>query len=1381
MTRPSRTSFLLMALAILACCSLPVSPESAPGICPLSQVRAGQIAVAKSVFRGTTIETFHVKIIGVVPKYDGARSLILGRILDGTVVARNSGTIAGMSGSPVYLNGRLAGAISMAWSFSKEPICGITPIEDMLEALEAPTAQAPAPTARIGLASPVRINGRTISRVQVAPTLPSQPDSPGVMTLVPLGGLVQVSGFSSRCVEQLREQLAPYGLHISAGGGGVEEKLRPPVVPGAAVGARLVGGDFDMTGLGTVTIVAGNRVLAFGHPLLSRGDIDLPMTGGYVYDILPSAYLSNKLMSPTQVIGRISRDDQSAIGGTLGEKADMLPVTIEASDLDLRRSRVYHVEVARVRELTPGLVASVVMTAVDEMRGRIGRGMARVRVEIDAEGGTLVREDVDYSPADAAAVAVPAVLRPLNAFTENPFGTMRLDRVRVKIVTSEARKTAAIERVTVSQSRLKAGDEVTLTVTARPYGAPPVDIPVKVRLPADLPKGQIRVVVSGGADADQARGSIGAARPAPVSMGQMIERYLSQDKASELVLQAALTRGGVSLSGEELPSLPRTAMEALGATRPTDLRPMPSVLKVVVPTDWVLTGRQSLMVPVESPISAVAGPPKPREEMPPEEGQPEGDEVGLMSSLPGLRPATVFVPAIEVAATRPGPAAPPAEGEEKKEAALTRAADLWTQSAAPDYEEAKLANVALSGDGALSLGLSTGGQVPIPADVAWAVAAKEGAAYVGTGKDGRIYRIAADGTVSKFAETGEMNVHSLAFAPDGALIAGTSPRGKVFRINAEGKCELLFDSDSTYVWALAVGPDGAIYAGAGAPGRVYLLPPGASPRLLAELPVSNVLSLALAANGELYAGTSDIAIIFRIAPDGTVTAVGQLPGASVDAVALDPQGNLFATCSPGGQVHRVVPGGAPELYLETGEQTAFGMTLLPDGTPVVATGPRGLVIRGADKLEPELLFRPDSGMATAITQDSGTLSVATSGPSALCRLGPDRATSGTVESEVMDADRPAKWGRVSVSAELPEGAQVGAETRSGDSPVPGDAWGPWTPTVDGEVASRSARYLQYRLTLSTDKPGVSPTVRQVTSSRRPQNLAPAVAIRSPEAGQHLSKQQSMKWQAQDPDKDSLGYRVEVSLLGGAAPAAKPSADPAGESAVPAQTAPAEAVPQAGLTWQEVAKNLREPKCDWDTSKQKDGQYLLRVTASDALSQPDEPLTDEAYEVVWVDNTPPSVMLLKSSLVVDEQRRATLSVLATDQLSAIRSVEFRIADGEWQSVPTGLVGSSVVPVSVVTGPLEVGRHKLTVRAFDAAGNLASETTEVEVKEAKPAPTAQPPSAEPTPPSAAPAAEQPTPAAEATGTSPTPVPPPATTPPAEPAKPAESLPPAPASQP
>jgi len=1298
MTHPLRPSlFLLLALALA---STPARPDPPRNICPLSEVRAGQRAVAKSVFRGTKIESFHVEIIGVIPKFDGTRSIILGRILDGPVVDRKSGVVGGMSGSPVYIDGRLAGAIAYAWPWSKEPIAGIQPIEDMLEALpEWPVRPRDTAAASGPPPAPMQVNGSIIGRVRISPDVSADPDPPGVMTLVPLGGLVQASGFSARGLDRLSDELRPYGLRVQAGAAGAALQLRPPIVPGAALGARLIGGDFDLTALGTLTMVEGDRILAFGHPLFQRGSLDLPMTGGYVYDIMPSLQISNKFMSPTQVIGRVYSDQRSAIAGAIGGTADLMPVTIEVEDAERDVSRPFEIEVARLRQLTPGLVASAVMTAIDEARGRVARGTARVAIEVEAEGRTLVREDSEYHPADAAAAALPAVLTPLAVFTENEFRPMDIDRVRVKVRIEEQRKTASIERVTVDRSQVEAGDEVTFSVTIRPYGEDPKEIPLKLALPPDLPQGQVRIVVTGGQDADPARNSIGAPKPGPVNLDQLVERYLSRNASSDLVLQAALPRAGVSLLGEELPDLPRSALDALRATRPTDLRPLPSVAKVAAPTEWVLTGRQTIMLPVASPISG-AGVPKPPPDLPEPPGKPEEEAAGAMDPLP-LIGTSAARGAIELAAAQPpadkNAANNAAKKDEKRPEAMARSPEMWVQNTGGDYQEAKLDNILLTADGSLSLAPVRNDLAALPAAVLWSLAVRDGTAYVGTGSEGKIYRVTPEGAVSEFFSTGEMNVHALAFGPDDRMYAGTSPGGKLFSITPNGEGRLALDSESTYIWSAIVAPDGTIYAGAGSPGRIYALQTDGMHRLVSELPVSNVLSLALGADGDLYAGTSDTGVVYRIRADGTATTIGQLPGASVDSLLIDESGNLFASSSPGGEIYRIPPGGVPSLYLETGQQTVFGIALLPgeERTLVAATGPRGIVIREGAGRRPELVFRPDSGVATAVTTGEGAIYVASSAPSELRAFGPDLAESGVVESPPLDAERPARWGRVTYACDTPKGTTVSAETRSGDSPIPGEGWSPWIPTLDGTIVNPPARYLQYRLSLRTEDPDASPVLRQVAVSRRPKNRPPMIAIRAPEPGARLSKETTLKWQGRDPDKDKLTYDIEVS-------------------------------PDLGASWEDVSKNVRETKYDWDTSKQKDGRYLLRITASDRLSAPDDPETVDAGAVIWVDNTPPVILLFRSSLRVDDERRAALTGMATDELSPLRSVEYHIGDGEWESAPLSAVEGSLTAIDIRTDPLEGGKHALEVRVFDAAGNLATDSVEVTVEapEGEEAPEAGP---------------------------------------------------------
>lgn len=1277
MTRSLRLClFLLLILTLLG---LPGSAGPRRDIYPLSRVRAGQRAVGKSVFRGTKIEAFNLEIIGVLPKFDGSKSLILAKVLDGPVVARKSGVIGGMSGSPVYIEGKLAGAVALTWPWSKEPIAGITPIEDMLEAFgRGPTTTAKMETGGGELRAPVRVEGSLITRVEIAPQPPAEKDPPGVMTLVPLGGLVQVSGFNSRVIERLSQDLAPYGLRVAAGASGSEEKLRPPFVPGAALGARLIGGDLDMTALGTLTMIEDGKVLGFGHPLFQRGDVDLPMTGGYVYDIMPSVYVSNKVMAPTQVVGRVYHDHQCAIAGVIGGKADMLPVRIEAEDADSGRKQVFNVEIARLREMTPALAASAVVTAIDQVRGRVARGMARVEVELETADRKLVREEVGYSMGDAASAAAPAVMTPLAVFTETPFGSLRIERVRIKVKTEEARKTATIERITVNQARIKAGDTVKLEVTVRPYGEKPVQLPMQLTLPTDLPQGRLKVVVSGGGEAEQARSQIGAPRPTPVSLDQLIERYVSEGRDNELVLQAALTRSGVALLGEELPDLPRNALEALSATRPTDLRPAPSVVKIVLPTDWVLNGRQLVMLPVESAITGLPGGPKPPEEEPSEEPEGEGEEASVWSS-PAIEVMIDPYTALEAGSS-------PSTGEQKEEKKPTptaRAPQIWTQTSGADYEEAKLNNLILSADGALSLGLQEKELAQIPAAVVWSLAVREGVVYVGTGNAGKIYRVSAEGELHELFATGEMNVHALAFDGAGNLYAGTSPRGKLFRISPIGEAKLIFDSDSTYLWALAIGADGTVYAAGGSPAKLYTINPAGEAKTLASLPVANALSLALSKQGEIYVGTAETGLIYRVKADGTAIVIGRVPGTSVDGLVFDNEGNLFATSSPGGEVYRITEGGEPELYLETGQRTVFGLAML-GGSPVVATGPKGLVIRAAGARKPALVFRPASGPATALATAAEALYAATSGPAALRRFGPEQALTGTLESSVLDAERPAKWGRVTWASKEPKGTAIKAETRSGDSPIPSVDWSQWEPALDGAIASPPARYLQYRLALSSETPTGTPEVQQVSVSRQPQNRPPAVQIANPTPGARLSGQQSLKWQGRDPDKDTLIFEVKLST-------------------------------DMGKTWKALAENLREPKYDWDTKKQEDGCYLLAVAVSDRLSVPGDPQTGEASEVVWVDNTAPTVNLFRSSLVVGEDKKATISGLVMDALSPIRSVEYQLGSKDWIPVPITWVESKLAEVAITTDPLETDTQ-LTVRAFDAAGNVASDSVKVELKAA-----------------------------------------------------------------
>ena len=588
--------------------------------------------------------------------------------------------------------------------------------------------------------------------------------------------------------------------------------------------------------------------------------------------------------------------------------------------------------------------------------------------------------------------------------------------------------------------------------------------------------------------------------------------------------------------------------------------------------------------------------------------------------------------------------------------------------------------------------------INIPAEMVWCAAAAEGSVYVGTGNQGGVYRVSPEGRVTSFFSTGELSVNALCFDGAGNLYAATSPRGRLFRISPDGGGELLYDSDSAHLWSLVMDPEGRIYAAAGSPARIYAVAPSGEGTVLAELPVANVLSLARTESGDLYAGTSDLGIIYRVSPEGGCEAVCQASGQSVDALVVAGDGTVYAGTSPGGEVYAIRGDSLPSLFCTTGQRSLYGLAALPDGSLMAATGPAGLVLRiGADR-KPQIVYWPESGLATALTEADGAVYVGTSAPPVLRRLGPAHAASGALKSAALDAGRPAHWGRILLASEVPEGTEASVETRAGNSPDPDDRWSPWISTVDGAVMSPPARHLQYRLNLRTDNHEKTPVVRQIEVSWRPQNREPNCRLTAPVAGARLSEKSAIKWQARDPDKDTLVHRVEISR-------------------------------DLGESWKELEKNLKEQKSEWDTTESEDGRYWLRVTASDHQSAPEAPRTAEAQVFVWVDNTPPEVLIFRSSVSVTAAGTTTLTGMAQDVTSPIRGVEYRVDDGEWRSVPLSAVETAIAAFEVTTDALDAGEHVLEARAFDAAGNVGTDKVTVTVAEAaEAAPAEAPPETE-----------------------------------------------------
>src|SRR5262245_8728847 len=298
----------------------------------VDHVRRGMKGEGRTVLVATKIETFQAEVLGVLKNTSPGRDLVLCR-LSGLDLEK-SGVIAGMSGSPIYLDNKLLGAVAYAWAFGKEPIAGVTPFAQMHRYVEAyerrDTAEQDRPT-RVGLAAPVRAGGRDFDTVTVSHSFDDpQPTAADGLWLVPLRTPLAGTGFTPHSLSLLRDRFRTAGMVPMQGGavtGKVAEEARNlKLEAGGALSVALVTGDFDLSGIGTVTHIEGKRVYGWGHPFFGLGACEFPLMTGYVHAICPRQSISFKMGSPLRTVGVINADVSTCIAGWLDREPDMLPL-----------------------------------------------------------------------------------------------------------------------------------------------------------------------------------------------------------------------------------------------------------------------------------------------------------------------------------------------------------------------------------------------------------------------------------------------------------------------------------------------------------------------------------------------------------------------------------------------------------------------------------------------------------------------------------------------------------------------------------------------------------------------------------------------------------------------------------------------------------------------------------------------------------------------------------------------------------------------------------------------------------------------------------------------------------------------------------------------
>ncbi len=583
-------------------------PPSSVGVFPLAEVKRGMKGTAWTVFEGTVPEPMEVEILGVLRGARGpGRDLILAR-LHGTK-PEYTGVVAGMSGSPVYVEGKLLGALSYRiGQFSKEPIAGITPMEQMLEVRDLPLQGEPLMTAGVGETSPPAGAPRVgQAESAAAASLPSGGD-PG-MTFAAMETPLLMSGFAPEAIKVWQERMAGTGLEmVSAGGamtGGGAGEAGPeiPMMPGSAVSLQMVRGDLEIAATCTVTYVDPKQLLACGHPVLQAGSVSLPMTSAEVVATLPSPLNAFKIVNTGRTIGAFTEDRDAAIRGELGAKARMIPVSLEV--VGAGKPVMRKVEMLDLPSMTPSALLVSVYQTLLETNESTAKTSYHVTGEIAVRGQRPVPINAWGTPSDTMATQLAAALAVGESFNRLYTSATRMEPVervqlRVEVIPEDRRVELESVRL-ISSSVVHAGDRVEVEATVHAWKQAVRNIRLSFDLPARLEPGSLRLLVGSAVSLDR---TLEGARPAtrPANLAAATARLRGLHAADKVYVSVLLPESQASLEGSTLDSLPLSmanTMESQRSGAEVGLHGESLVVAAEADAGGVLSGQQILTLRVE--------------------------------------------------------------------------------------------------------------------------------------------------------------------------------------------------------------------------------------------------------------------------------------------------------------------------------------------------------------------------------------------------------------------------------------------------------------------------------------------------------------------------------------------------------------------------------------------------------------------------------------------------------------------------------------------------------------------------------------------------------------------------------------------------------------
>ncbi len=572
---------------------------------PLELVQPGDTGYGKTVFQGTKIETFDVEVLGVLKNVGPKRNLILVR-LSGERLDK-TGIFAGMSGSPVYIDEKMVGAVAYMWQFAKEPIAGVTPIYEMIEIFKEKPEVKLKDSPRRELRKIYQTTQLTLPQVLRELALEASFDGGGAYgKLRPIGTPLSLSGFSPRALEPFLPHFEAMGLVPVPGIGSakIENYQDSPLQAGSTVSVQLARGDMDISVSGTATLVSGSNVYAFGHPFLSIGYTDMPLNKAAVLTIIPGLDSGKKISATTEFVGSIKQDRATGIFGVTGEQPKLIPVRLR-----LRTSRnelkEFNYEVVTDSLLTPFLVAVTVQSGITSSERAVGGQTLQIRCRISVKDQPeILFENSVSALAQTPTFAAGSVASLVSFLLNSGFDDLVMENIDLEIHSVEKTREARLENVWQEKLEVRAGEDLNLTVFLRKPNGETLVEKYPVRIPDEVGEGPLDIMVGDGPSLARMDDEMELGEFVPQSLHQLIRAINNLKKNDRLYIRLFRDQPGAIVKGEVLPDLPPSLLTLYGSEKTSgDIKSLKKVIYAeyeLPATHFVLSGRKVVRVKIKN-------------------------------------------------------------------------------------------------------------------------------------------------------------------------------------------------------------------------------------------------------------------------------------------------------------------------------------------------------------------------------------------------------------------------------------------------------------------------------------------------------------------------------------------------------------------------------------------------------------------------------------------------------------------------------------------------------------------------------------------------------------------------------------------------------------